>query len=661
MIAKPAPSTRRPADLLAILALLAACFAVYGQTLGFGFINFDDPGYVYENPMVARGLSWESFHWAWTTFDQANWHPLTWLSLLLDAQLYGLNAGGYHLTNLLFHAANSALVFVWLRRAAGAFWPSLAVAFFFAVHPLHVESVAWVTERKDVLSTFFCLLALLAYTGYARQGSKWRYALSLVCFSIGLTAKPMLVTLPALLLLVDFWPLRQAGLGWRILLLEKAPFFALSVASGMVTLIAQRAGNAMVPYGALSLIERIGGIVTAGGAYVGATFWPVDLGVYYPYWPFSFGAKYPHWPQRPLWQPIVSAIVLVGLSIAAWRGRRAAPYAAMGWAWFVVALLPVVGVLKVGGAAMADRYTYLPHIGLFIALAWGGADLWARWRLLRPLIAGVAGLAAAGCVTLAIQQAGYWRDSVTLFAHTLQVTRRSVMLCTLYGDACRDAHRYQEADLAYHEGLRVRPDDPDILAKLGYLSFVQDKIGQAIQDFERADRIRPNEPGNLSNLGYALSQAGRHDEAIAAFQRCVKTNPRWLAARLGLGEALMQADRHADAKAEYEAALVLQPDNPQALNSLAWLYALGAGPEMPPDPPRALPLAQRAVQSSGGKDANSLEALAVALAANGRWDAAVEIEGAAIHALEQVGAPEDALAIRRERVALYQARQLPRR
>lgn len=668
-LAEPAPSAnrRRPllgaagADLLAILVLLGACFAVYGQTLGFAFVNFDDPGYVYQNPFVLGGLSWANFAWAWTTFTEANWHPLTWLSLMADAQLYGANAGGYHLTNLLFHSASCALLFAWLRLATSRFWPSLIVAFFFAVHPLHVESVAWVSERKDVLSLFLGLLTLLAYTRYAAAGG-WRwYALALVLFALGLTAKPMLVTFPALLLLLDYWPLDRRAAPWRTRLGEKAPFLALAAASAVVTFQAQSAGHAVVPYGALSLVERVGSACTAGAAYVTTTFWPVGLGVYYPYWPFTFGAKYPFWPQRPLWQPIASLVLLATLTIAAWRGRRAAPYAAVGWGWFLISLAPVIGLLKIGGAAMADRYTYLPHVGLFIAIVWSGDAIWRRWPAGRPWLGGTTALAAATCLALAVQQTAYWKDGVSLFSHTFQITRRATYLCILLGDTCVDAKQYAKARDAYRAGLEARPGDPDLLTKLGYVELMQGHWEAAIPPLLASDRRRPNDPGTLCDLGRAFNLLGRHKEAIAAFRRCLRAHPEWVPAHLGLADALRRTDQPAEARAEDEAALKLDPDCLPALNDLAWLLALDHDDAGAPDPPRALALARRSVALTNGASLESIDALAVALAANGHWTQATGAAEAATETAQRQGAPADAIELRRERMERYRAQQLPTR
>ena len=430
----PVVPLKRPENLIR-LGLLWVVVAIYGPLLGAGFIAFDDPGYVYENAHVRAGLCLAGLRWAFTTFAQSNWHPLTWLSLQLDAQLFGLHAGGFHLTNLLLHAANTLLLFGWLRRATGALWPAALVAFFFAAHPLHVESVAWVTERKDVLSTFFLCLTLLAYTRYAQQESggparrRW-YALALALYALGLLAKPMLVTLPGLLLLLDRWPLaRWDAATWRArapsLLLEKVPFGALAAASCVVTYLAQRT-QAVVPLDALPPGARLAAAALGVGAYLQKTCWPVGLGVFYPYWQ---GVAW--------WRPLLWAGALVAPTALAaralWRGRTP-PCVAVGWLWFVGALAPVSGLVQVGSQAVADRYTYVPHIGLFVALAWSGEAAWRRWPRARGGLGAAVAVAALGCLGLSVRQAGYWQDGATLFAHTLAVSPQpSARLYLMYG------------------------------------------------------------------------------------------------------------------------------------------------------------------------------------------------------------------------------------
>jgi tetratricopeptide (TPR) repeat protein len=639
--------------LLAILTLLAAAFCVYGQTLDFDFIVFDDPGYVAENPMVLRGLTWEGMRWALTAFDCFNWHPLTWLSLMADAQFYGRNAGGYHLTNLLLHAANGALLFVWLRRATGDFWPSVAAALFFAIHPLHVESVAWISERKDVLSMFFGCLTLLAYTHYARGGGRRFYALALALFALGLTAKPMLVTLPALLLLLDFWPLRRldiSGRGFGRLMIEKTPFFLLVAASCAVTMIAQRQGGAVVPVEVLSVEQRPGRALVAYAAYLGKTFWPVNLGVYYPFW-----------PPQPLGRVLACAALLAAVSFGAHRLRRRAPYLLVGWFWFLGTLVPVIGLVQVGGQAMADRYAYLPHVGLFIMLGWAAADGWRRWPRARPWLAAVGVFAAAACLLLGCRQAAYWKDGPTLFTHTLSVTRPTPHLYNLLGDANLYHVRFAEADAAYQQAWRLQPNRLDTLYKMGLLRLREGRWEEAATLLTQADQKQSGNREILSGLGQALAKSGRIQEAIQVYQRWLLAQPGDTAAHLALADALLADGRPAEAVRHFEKALALDPASVPALTHFAWLLATGAGEESLHDPARALDLARRAVTLTHGRDVDSLDALAAAAAAGGRWNQAAEVAKIALAVADQPGAPPDAVAIRRERLEHYRLGQWPQR
>ena len=436
-------------------------------------------------------MTWEGVRWACTTFQQANWHPLTWLSLMLDAQLFGLRAGGFHLTNLLLHLANTLLLFRWLRLATGALWPPALVAFFFAAHPLHVESVAWVTERKDVLSTTFFFLTLLAYTRHARRaegrrqkaegesggrkpevkgGSRSSVSLSTFCllpsafvfYALGLTAKPMLVTLPPLLLLLDYWPLRRFGPGdggWRRfgrLAVEKIPFFLLMAASCAVTYAAQST-HAVVAVELLPWGVRLATAALGVGTYLQKTFWPVGLSVYYPYW---YNVS---WAWPAFWA-VVLGVVTAG---AVWQRRRR-PYLFVGWFWFVGTLVPVIGLVQVGSQAVADRYTYLPHIGLFIALCWGGWEIWQRWPRARRWLGAGTAAAALACVAQAAWQAHFWRDGVSLFGHGSAVLPQpSARLLQMYAAALANAGREDDAGAAFERTWNAAPGNREVADFLG--------------------------------------------------------------------------------------------------------------------------------------------------------------------------------------------------
>ena len=634
----------RTDDYLIVFVLLAAGLAIFGQTFGFPFISFDDPGYVYENPHVRQGLSWEAWRWAWTSFERSNWHPLTWLSLMLDARFYGLNAGGYHLTNLLLHLANTVLLFVWLRTATGARWPSALTAFFFVAHPLHVESVAWITERKDVLSTLFFFLTLLAYTRFTQGKGRTFYWLALALFAVGLTAKPMLVTLPPLLLLLDYWPLRRNAVRWGRLILEKTPFFVLGAASCVVTVFAQR-GSAMVPLGALPPTHRLASAALGYGTYLQKTFWPVGLGVYYPYW-----------HSESFWWPVAWGIALAAISAGVIVWRRSLPFVLVGWGWFLGTLVPVIGVVQVGGQAVADRYTYLPHVGLFIALFWTGAAAWRHRPATRVGLAGFAAVAAAACVLLSCRQAALWCNSLTLFEHTVRVTPPSTRLFHLLGDALLEADRPADAEAAYLQAWRISPANADVAPGLGALLIKDGKDALAIEVLERWRADPAASADILNDLALALAKNGRPEEAAAVYRRCQDLHPDFALAHFGLADLLRAHGNFAEATAEDQAGLVLRDDWLPALTRLAWSYAQSADPQARA---AALALAKRAVDVSGGHDIASLNALAIASAASGFWSAAVDAAGAACDLAGRPGAPAGAVDICRDRLEFYRRGQIP--
>ena len=433
------------------LGAVAITVVAYAQVWRFDFVSFDDQVYVTGNPMVRAGLTWAGIVSAFTGTYAANWHPVTWLSHMLDVELFGLNSGPHHVVNLLLHAANTLLVWLVLRRMTGSVYRSALVAALFGVHPLHVESVAWVAERKDVLSTCFALLTFWYYAGYVQRKTTWRYAAALVCFALGLMAKPMLVTLPMLLLLLDFWPLRRmAGLTnpaegdaptpWRRILWDKAPFFALSALTSVATVIAQQRGGAMATLDVIPLGVRAANALIGYAMYLWTTVWPVRL-----------AALYPHEPSPSMTMAIAGGVVLIGITITIVRTARTQPYLAVGWFWFVGTLVPVSGVMQVGFQARADRFTYLPHIGLFVAIVWGLAALASRWQVPRRAVA-VAALTVvvvlAGTTRI---QAGYWRDGVTLWERAVAVTKPSGRTYSNLGASLAGAGRHAEAVTAYRQ------------------------------------------------------------------------------------------------------------------------------------------------------------------------------------------------------------------
>jgi hypothetical protein len=498
--------------LLAIVTL-----AVYWPVRLNGFINYDDGPYVVQNQHVRQGLTWDGAAWAFRSRDAFNWHPLTWLSHMLDVELFGMDAGLHHLTNVGFHAANAVLLFLLLRKLTGALWKSALVAALFAVHPLHVESVAWVSERKDVLSTCFGLLCLWAYAGYVAPTAGHRqmcYALALVFFVLALMSKPMLVTLPFVMLLLDYWPLGRFSLSTlpearkplRRLMLEKAPFLAMAAASCLVTSLAQT--GAMHAYAGLSLRSRVANAAISCVRYLAKTLWPHNLSIIY---------LHPLRWQR--WQNVSSLLLLATLTgLILWRARRQ-PYLAVGWFWFLGMLVPVLGLVQVGLQAMADRYTYLPVVGIFVMVVWAGADWEGSSKLRVGLGTVLALLALAGCVGITRVQLGYWRDTRTLFEHALAITDNN--WAAHHNLALFALVRYQET-----KGNSIAPqlEFPEF-ADLHASSNPQDYLNEVVLHSQAALRLRPDFPPAHVTLAKALTEQGKFAEAKAQLEIAVRLDP----------------------------------------------------------------------------------------------------------------------------------------
>ncbi|MEY2560088.1 MAG: hypothetical protein QOG51_503, partial [Verrucomicrobiota bacterium] len=469
---QPGASRERLHLLSICIFLIAITWVVFGQTVYFDFINFDDGEYVYKNPGVTNGLTLAGIVRAFTHSHAANWHPLTWISHMLDCQLYGLSPGGHHATNVAIHAANAVLLFLLVRQMTGALWRSAFVAALFAIHPLHVESVAWVSERKDVLSGLFFILTIGAYVRYARgTWSAKRYALVFILFGCGLMCKSMLVTLPFVLLLLDYWPLKRfaqrAGDGLtlkiaRPLVLEKLPLFALSLASCVMTVFAQNA--ALRPLTAFSLPSRVGNAVVAYKDYLVQMFWPSNLAVFYP------------WDAARLSMPniLFSGILLLGISAMLFVARQRR-YLVTGWLWYLIMLVPVIGVIQVGNQARADRYTYLPQIGLYLLIAWAAADFCMRWRYRRVFLAILSGIILIGLTISARIQASYWRNSESLWSEALSHTADNVIAELNLGEAVDKLGRTTEAIARFERVLQIDPNQPMVHASLGAILL---KIGE---------------------------------------------------------------------------------------------------------------------------------------------------------------------------------------
>jgi tetratricopeptide (TPR) repeat protein len=540
-------------DIGISLLLAAVTVVAFVPAFGADFVAIDDPVYVSRNRHVVTGLTAENAGWAWTTFCQSNWHPLTWLSLQLDATLWksangDVVARGFHTTNVVVHAANAALLFFVLGALTGERWKSAAAAALFAAHPLRVESVAWVSERKDVLSLFFGLLALWAYSAWTRNRTAASYAVVTGALILSLLSKPMLVTFPCLLLVLDWWPLgrvKTAG-GWRPLVVEKLPWFALCLASSVVTFEAQQFGGSVRGLAALPFDVRIESATVAYATYLWKTVWPINLAPFYPY---PDGG----WPG---WQAALSTAVLLALTLLAIQQRQR-PYLLAGWLWFVGTLVPVIGLVQVGSQAFADRYTYFPSIGLYIALVWATADLVA-WKKLRVACAIAAVLALAA---LTWRQSGFWNDDITLWPHTLQVTGPNAQAYSNVGIAYENRGELSEAIKYYALAVETNPGYGTARYNLARTLKGQGRVTEAIEHYRAALRADPRLSDAHNDLGTLLNGQGRIDDAEREFREAVRIDPESAVAHRNLGSLLENRGRDEEALAHYEEAARWAPDD----------------------------------------------------------------------------------------------------
>ena len=584
--------------------------ALYNPVNRHPFVNYDDDRYVTENPHVHKGLSWDTVSWAFTAEEQGNWHPLTWLSHALDYQLFHQNATGHHFTSLLIHAANAVLLFLLLMYATDRVGPSLFVAALFALHPINVESVAWVAERKNVLSTFFFFAALVAYCWYARRPDWHRYLAFAGLFALGLMSKPMVITLPFVLLLLDYWPLgRIQGFPSGLpsvpqaplsrLLVEKLPLLVLSAASAAITMRVQQAGGAMRSTAQFSLSVRLENAVVAYATYLWKMVWPSHLAPLYPHPGDSL----------PAWQVAISALVLLAVTVVVlrFRSRR---YLLTGWLWFLGTLVPVIGLVQVGDQAMADRYAYIPLIGIFIMLAWGAADLADSRHI---------GLSArmipAACVLLALafvthRQLGYWSSNYELWAHALAVTDRNFIAQNNLGGALLLLGRPDEAYVHFQAAAEINPNDPMSRSNLGAYLQEHGRLSEAMAQYDRTISLTSDAgllAATYANLGTAYRKLGQDEKARDSYDQALRHNPNQSSAYLGLGELLEKQNQLDDAIRNYSRSVELRPTDagflllghaleheghlPEAL--AAYKSALKLSPE--------LPEAQRAVDALSGK------------------------------------------------------------
>jgi protein O-mannosyl-transferase len=592
------PSEHKKLWLIAGILVVINVMA-YFPVSTYGFVNYDDATYISNNPDVTRGLTFDGLVWAFTTGRASNWHPVTWLSHMTDVQLFGVNAGAHHVVNLVLHIANTLLLFWFFQRATGQLGPSAFVAALFAVHPLHVESVVWLAERKDLLSTLFWTVALCAYVSYVRNPRFSAYLAVFVALALGLMAKPMLVTMPFLMLLLDYWPLQRLRLSADSNLLtlvrEKVPFFILVAASSIVTFLVQKAGGAMGTPGPLA--NRIANAFVGYLTYVWKAIWPVNLAVLYPL------------HDAPIWWP-AAVLALVGLSILSiWLGRNR-PYIPVGWFWYIGTLVPVIGVVQVGRQAIADRYTYVPLIGLFLIVAFARAEYVCINRSRRLAAAGVGALLIILCMWGTRAQLQYWQTSEALWTHTLNVTRDNSLAHNDLGTALEQSGKVDEALLHYAEAtriepeyasahfnlaaallksgktnraneasvhlteaLRIQPDFAEAHNTLGVYLLNQGKGEEAIRHLREAVRLKPDFPLAHNNLAGAFATVGRIDEAIAEYGEALRWDPTFLQASDNLGILLMQRGKTSEAIGRFRESLRINPRDSAALRWLANLKA----------------------------------------------------------------------------------------
>jgi tetratricopeptide (TPR) repeat protein len=566
-------SLHKESSLLVYGLLFVFTFAVYWPVLNHEFVRYDDDKYVTENPNVKRGITRESLIWAFTSPHFHMWHPLTSLSHLLDCQLFGLNPTWHHLTNLLLHIASTLLLFGILKRMTAAFWPCLFVALAFAVHPLNVESVAWIAERKNVLSGLFWMLTIAVYIRYAERPGLCRFLLLVLVFALATLTKPMVVTLPFVLILLDYWPLgrlqwkrlseqenfskpgpEQAGFqraSIRRLLLEKIPLFLLTIGLSAVTYIVQQKGGVVSDFGNVPLKYRAANALVSYVTYIRKMVWPSRLAVFYPH-PFD---------KLPLWQVAASALLLITVSVAVFWFARSRKYLTVGWLWYMGTLVPVIGLVQVGAQARADRYTYLPFIGLFVIIAWGLPDLLAKWRYQKITLWGAALAALLALSVCTRMQLQHWRNNQTLFEHALAVTGDNFVMNNNYANILDKTGQPEKAIEHFNKALQMRPNSAEVHSNLGNVLRRLNRIDEAIMHYEKAIKLKPDLAEAHYNLAISYAGQGRTDEAIAKYLDALRFRPDDVDTLSNLGYALAQKGKFDEAVEYYKKALEIEPEN----------------------------------------------------------------------------------------------------
>ncbi len=673
-------------------ALVAASLFAYEPIRHNNFVHYDDNTYITENPNVTGGITQDSVIWAFTKLYMANWHPLTWLSHMLDCEIYGLNPVGHHVTSVLIHTASSLLLFWTMRKMTGAIWTSAFVAAVFALHPLHVESVAWAAERKDTLSGLFWMLTMFAYARYAERPNFTRYSLVLLVFTLGLMSKPMVITLPFVLLLLDWWPLdrlarfknKATAATARFqkatilrLLIEKVPMLVLTALSGVITIIAQHSGGAVATLEHISLDCRIANAFISYISYIGKTLWPSGLAVPYPN---------PHKSISDTVSLICISLFVLMTVISVYAGRRR-KYIVVGWLWYVGTLVPVLGLIQVGEQGMADRYMYVPMLGLLIIIAWFVKDVVSKrphWKVIAAVLA-VAALSSMAALTRT--QVRYWQNDLTLFEHALKITKNNTIAENNYGCAFLAEKRLNEAVLHFNNSLLLNPlytnarnnlgnafmlqgkfkeaiecfnsvlqqagDSAKIHYQLGVAMSEQGQFDDAVKHLAKAIKLDPMYPDAQNRIGAILTVTGKSEEAIGYLKEAVRINPDEMEAYANLGMAYEQLGQYENAIKNWTKALELSPNSIEILNNLAWILATADVPSVR-DAQKAIGYAKRACELTADKDAECLDALASGFAAAGKFDEAVRIAEKALNAA-RISGQENLFVEIHKRMELYQA------
>lgn len=570
-------------DIFICLALTLFIILIYWQVKEFKFVYYDDASYVVERTQIMAGLTADGFQWALTATEAGFWHPLTWLSLMIDRELFGNNPGGYHWTNVVLHILNTILLFLFLKMATGTTYRSSLVALFFAIHPLHVESVAWVSQRKDLLCTLFGFAALWAYVNYAQSPNWRRYSLVLILFILGLMAKPMIVTIPFVMLLLDYWPMQRIILRaqkgndntpiaytrrrFRFLLLEKVPFLILSIAASILVVVTEHQADALTNLNILSITNRLANAVVSYVKYIILMFWPANLTFFYP-----------HCVTIPILQVLGALLLLAVLTVIAFAAYRRKPYLFTGWFWYLGMLVPVIGLIQVGPHALADRYTYVPLTGLFIIVVWGAADLVAHWKLKKQLLWAMSAVIVIALSFCAWQQVGYWKNSVTLFEHALKIMPDNYIALGNLGQFYINNGEYEKGMAYMQKAIQVKPSFAPFYYNIGLALHSRGNYAEAGKYFGKAEELFFPGEDNRRLLADCYRLTGNMPQAIAAYKKALEINGSNLPARYGLALALMETGQNIEAMKQLKDILLTDPRHLSA-RKILMLIALKNGDE----------------------------------------------------------------------------------